>query len=113
MLDQKSKFTPTGLSTEFVGEAQDSPQAVKTVLEGRAQLVYISPENLVYNEKFRKMLLSGPYKRNLVALVVDEAHCVKTWLAIEIKIVNSTQSVYILVWCSDVGVMNSEWRLLF
>lgn len=29
--------------------------------------------------KFRKMLSSAPYRENLVALVIDEAHCVKTW----------------------------------
>lgn len=31
------------------------------------------------NQKYRNMLLSKPYKENLVALVIDEAHCVKTW----------------------------------
>ena len=29
--------------------------------------------------KYREMLLSPAYQRGLVALVVDEAHCVKTW----------------------------------
>ena len=45
MMDQRSKFAPLGLSTEFVGEAQEDPTATRRVLEGKIQLVYIiSPE---------------------------------------------------------------------
>ena len=40
---------------------------------------YYKEDSLLDNIKFRNMLLSAPYKKNLVALVVDEAHCVKTW----------------------------------
>ena len=29
--------------------------------------------------RFHNMLLSAPYKEKLVVLVIDEAHCVKTW----------------------------------
>ena len=61
MLDQKAKFTPRGLKAEFVGEAQDDPQSIKAVVEGLAQLVYISPESLVENVVYRRMLLSTPY----------------------------------------------------
>ena len=42
-------------------------------------VVYISPESLICNPMFRNMLLSPVYKEKLVALVIDEAHCVKTW----------------------------------
>ncbi len=48
-------------------------------LKGEYQLVYISPENLINNPRYRKMLLRQVYKENLVALVIDEAHCVQTW----------------------------------
>lgn len=43
------------------------------------QLLYISPENLLNSHKFRSMLLLPNYVQNMVALVVDKAHCVKTW----------------------------------
>ena len=64
---------------EFVGEAQTDAAVVKRVLQGYVQLLYISPENLLNNCKFRSMLLPPTYAQNMVALVVDEAHCVKTW----------------------------------
>lgn len=73
------KFTALGLNTEFVGESQSNSAAEDSILKGEVQLVYISPESLLHNIKFRKMLLSAPYRENLVALVIDEAHCVKTW----------------------------------
>ena len=54
--------------------------AIKNVLNKNGQLVYISPETLLLNTiMYRGMLMTKPYKEHLVALVVDEAHCVKTW----------------------------------
>ena len=77
MIDQQAKFTAKDLSTEFVGEAQKSREVVAKVPNGDVQLVFISPENLISNKSYRNMLLSEKY---LVGLIVDEAHCVKTWL---------------------------------
>lgn len=80
MMDQSSKFSVKGLVTEFVGEAQDNVEVVKKVLNGDVQLLFISPESLICNELYRNMLISKNYKERMVALAVDEAHCVKTWL---------------------------------
>ena len=44
---------------------------------GKVQLLYISPESLLINSEWREMLQSDIYCENLVAFVVDEAHCVK------------------------------------
>ena len=62
-----------------MGEAQTDPAVISRVLKGNVQLLYISPENLLNNPRFRSMLLTSKYKEHLIALVVDEAHCVKTW----------------------------------
>ena len=76
MMDQKSKFTPRGLVTELVGETQDYPAAVKRVVEGKVQLVFISPEN---SERHSLSKHAADAVQKLVPLVVDEAHCIKTW----------------------------------
>lgn len=47
--------------------------------EGRYQLVYIGPEMLIGKDVYREMLLNNLYQRNLVAFVVDKAHCIKSW----------------------------------
>ena len=41
--------------------------------------MYMSPEALITDERWRDMLLSPVYSEHLVGLVVDEAHCVKKW----------------------------------
>ena len=79
MLEQQLKYSSRGIATEFVGEAQTDPAVISRVLKGNVQLLYISPENLLNNPRFCSMLLTSKYKEHLVALVVDEAHCVKTW----------------------------------
>ena len=79
MVDQSSKFTRSGLKAEFVGEAQLDQEATKRVLDGVVQLVFITPENIMNNARYRDMLQSEVYMKKLVALIVDEAHCVKTW----------------------------------
>ena len=43
------------------------------------QLVFISPESIINNPVYRNMLISHEYKKRLVALAIDEVHCVKTW----------------------------------
>lgn len=79
MMDQREKFTFHGLKAEFIGEGQRDREVEKKVLMGEYQLVYITPEGIMNSSRFRNMLLSATYKEKLVALVIDEAHCVKTW----------------------------------
>ena len=61
----------------YVGDADESIET--EICEGKFQLVYMSPEALLAESTWRDMLLSPVYQSNLVALVVDEAHCVKKW----------------------------------
>ena len=79
MLDQKQRFSQKGLSVEYIGEAQNNDNAISAVIQGKVQLVYMSPESLLWNCKIRKMFGSTVYQSNLVGLVVDEVHCVKAW----------------------------------
>ena len=79
MREQAARFSAMGISAEFVGEGQTDPSVKSKVLKGDIQLLFISPENLLCNMAYRNMLLSDQYKKSLVALAIDEAHCVKTW----------------------------------
>lgn len=81
MMDQTAKLQSAGSSVNFVGEAQSDKTASQQVINGETQLVFISPENIICNIKYRQMLLSSVYKENLIGLAVDEAHCIKTWYA--------------------------------
>ena len=76
MMDQCKRFSEKGVVAKFVGEAMTDKNVIKEVLEGRVQLLYITPESIILNRLYRNMLLSPVYKEKLAALVVDEAHCV-------------------------------------
>ena len=79
MMEQRDKLCTRELSAEFVGELQQDISALKGVETGQYQVVYISPEALLLNPQWREMLLSRPYKENLVAFVIDKAHCITKW----------------------------------
>ena len=79
MMEQKSKFTPRGLMVDFVGEMQHDLKSIENVQCGRVQLLYISPESILRNPQWRDMLLTDVYQENLVAIAVDEAHCIARW----------------------------------
>ena len=70
----EDKQLPAVHVTSAVGESTED-----AILEGKYRVVYFSPEQLLCRSKWREMLQSEVYQKNLVAFVVDEAHCVKQW----------------------------------
>lgn len=79
MKDQVCTFQSKGLSTAFINHESTHEMRVG-VLSGDYQLVFFSPESILSNRRWRDLLRQGKYIDNLVALIVDEAHCVKKWL---------------------------------
>ena len=77
MKDQVRQMVQRGVSAVYVGDADDAMET--DICDGKFQLVYMSPEALLTNPMWRDMLQSPLYHSNLVAFVVDEAHCVKKW----------------------------------
>ena len=73
MKDQVANFGRRGVKCVLV--AAKDRQVVQGIIAGDYQLVYLSPESLLCDEKLRIMLCSKVYIDNLVALAVDEAHC--------------------------------------
>ena len=51
----------------------------KKVQTGAFQLVFFTPELLIENNRWRKVLMSDVYATRLKAFVVDEAHTVSKW----------------------------------
>ena len=62
----------------MTGEA-DGQDFKSRVCGGQYQLVFITPELLVENRYWRRMLTSPTYNIRLKAFVIDEAHCIAKW----------------------------------
>ena len=67
------------MSAAFVGRDQRDQSIIGEVIKGHYSLVYISPESMLTNLRFREMFRSDVYQHNLVSLAIDEAHCVEKW----------------------------------
>ena len=66
------------------------------ISDSKYQLIYISPESVMTNLKWRKVLRSEVYKKHMVLFAVDEAHCVPSQHqpAVEVCIY-----IYIIAYC--------------
>ena len=54
----------------------------KSLRDGRYQIVFAHPETLISSTYGRDLLLSEKYRENVVAIVIDEAHCIVDWLVL-------------------------------
>ena len=79
MKDQVSSYSKRGIRCAFIGDESGDEAVKQAVIRGSCQVVYASPESLLTVQHWRDMLASPVYASNLVALVVDEAHCIDTW----------------------------------
>ncbi|XP_019627731.1 PREDICTED: uncharacterized protein LOC109472402 [Branchiostoma belcheri] len=73
MEDQIKEASKFGVSAAQLGKSDEE------ILSGKAELVFGSPESWLLNEKWRGMLASSRYRRNIVAIVVDEVHMTYKW----------------------------------
>ena len=51
----------------------------QSVLDGNYSVLYSSPESLLTIQLWRNMIASQIYSNKLVAIAIDEAHCIDTW----------------------------------
>ena len=77
MKDQVWSMMARNVRAVYVGDCLEEEEM--DVCLGKYQLMYMSPEALITDERWRDMLLSPVYSEHLVGLVVDQAHCVKKW----------------------------------
>lgn len=74
-----SSLTAKGLSTVYVNGDLTDKESKTRIFEGMYQLVLISPELLMTNLCWREMMRTEVFQRQLVAFIVDEAHCIIKW----------------------------------
>lgn len=77
MKDQVENLKKLGISAISLSNVKD--EEAKDVEEGHFVVVYGTPEALLINERWRKMLSSDIYAAKLCAIMVDEAHVIKQW----------------------------------
>ena len=80
MKDQVAAITSMGIAATCISDKELTAYSTKkAVQEGRMQVILISPEALFCGTEWRRLLCTDVYRHNLVAFVVDEAHCIKEW----------------------------------
>ncbi len=78
MHDQVSALQNTGVEAVFLSSSQNWDtyfQSVASIKNGKAKLLYLSPEALSRTEKIQQ-LLTGI---NVNCITIDEAHCISEW----------------------------------
>ena len=76
MEDQTSYLRKCGISACSIGEDKVLDMRIE---KGECCVVFSSPESLLGNGRWRSMLSSDVYQKNLIGIVVDEAHCISHW----------------------------------
>ena len=61
------------------GDEEGLEDSIKDVENGRFSVVYVTPDALLLNERWRSILAGPLYSTRLCAVAVDEAHVIKQW----------------------------------
>ena len=77
MKDQVNILEKFGVKAVYVGGTNTAVGEV--IKQGQFNILFFSPECLLTQLDWRDMLHSPVYQEQLVAFVIDEAHCVKKW----------------------------------
>ena len=80
MKDQIASVSGMGITATYITDQQSATPTIRTKIEnGDFQMIFISPESLFCGTQWRRLLCTDVYRKNLVAFVIDEAHCIKNW----------------------------------
>lgn len=103
MSDQISRLKMSGIQASVIGVKESSGDEIanssdenmddefnvdvdfrfcqeKKLRDGQYHIVFAHPETLISSKYGRELLLSDKYRDNVVAIVIDEAHCIVDWL---------------------------------
>ena len=68
-----------GINAAFIGEEQQDQQVISAIRAGDIPLVYGSPEAIL-SASWRSMLVCKIWTERIIAVAIDEAHCIVEWL---------------------------------
>ena len=72
-----ASFASRGLSVAFMCGKNEREDLM--LIKGKYRLIFVSPESIMTNLRWREVLRSNVYQQHLVVFAVDEAHCVPKW----------------------------------
>ena len=78
MQDQAERLSDVNVSSTFLSSEPVEGQ-IDRILAGGISIVFSSPEALLQQGDGRKLILSAYVQRNIIAVAVDEAHCIVKW----------------------------------
>jgi len=78
MHDQVSKLVAKSVQAVYISDAT-SNRVHEDILDGRVTHVFGSPEAFVGSKKWRTMFLDKALSKRVVAIAIDEAHCIVKW----------------------------------
>ncbi|CAH3178253.1 unnamed protein product, partial [Porites evermanni] len=76
--DQTERLRQVGISCVSLSDVSTQGD-IDLVEGGFYSVVYATPESLLKNERWRRMLSSNLYQQKVCAIAVDEAHVIKQW----------------------------------
>lgn len=78
MKDQVKCLKEKGINASSIGE-KDDVDSLNKILRGEINIVFSSPEAVLANDRWREIVCSPVYQQNVIAVAVDEAHCITHW----------------------------------
>lgn len=78
MRDQVASLQKHAIAAGYVFAEQE--QTILTDVErGKYNIVFATPESMLSVNRWRRMLTCEVYKKHLIGVAVDEAHCISHW----------------------------------
>ena len=68
-----------GVCATSVDQCDSEENINEDIMNGKYQLVFFTPESLILNRQWRKMLSNLAYEEKLKTIVFDEAHTIAKW----------------------------------
>lgn len=103
MEDQVRYLKSVGL-TAIALHDKHSEDELKKVEEGTYTYLFASPEKMLSSDRWRKLLSCDVYRKSLISVVVDEAHCISQWGS---SGTGKCPSLPFRVWYSNLGELRS------